>query len=130
MPTISLFRSEVSPRGLGTSSPPTVAIRPAFAPRPDTVDARLIAILDAPLAPGETAMVGYARKERELGAVFAAMSVFEARAMGARLANPKAGDELANKFARLTVARRTRLLVFLADARHRAAGNVDHSEES
>ena len=104
-----------------TSTPqPTVAIRPPAAQRPDTIDARLIAILDAPLAPGETAMNGFARKEHELGAVFAKLSVMESRAIGARLANPKEGDELANKFARLTVERRTRLLTFLADAGRRA----------
>jgi len=100
---------------------PTVAIRPPTAPRPPTIDARLIAILDAPLAPGEGAMIGFARKERELGAMFAQLGVAESRAMGARLATPKAGDELANKFARLTVERRTRLLTFIADARRRAA---------
>ena len=124
MPTISLYRTDDAPRGLGTSSSPgqpTIAIRPPDARRPETIDARLIAILDAPLAPGETAMVGFARKEHELGAVFAQLNVFESRAMGTRLANPKAGDELANKFARLTVERRSRLLNFIADARRRAA---------
>lgn len=124
MATISLFRSEASAAGLGLSSSPgqpTVAIRPADAPRPQTVDARLIAILDEPLAPGETAMVGFARKEHALGAVFATLNVFESRAIHARLANPKAGDELANKFARLTAERRSRLLAFVADARRRAA---------
>lgn len=124
MPTISLFRHEASSPGLGVSSSlgqPTVAIRPPDAPRPETTDARLIAILDAPLAPGETAMVGFTRKEHELGAVFARLNVFESRAMHARLANPKPGDELANKFARLTAERRARLLAFIADARRRAA---------
>ena len=124
MPTFSLYRTEDAPRGLGTSSPPgqpTVAIRPSAAPRPQTTDARLIAILDAPLAPGETTMTGFARKEHELGAVFAQLTVFESRAMHARLANPKLSDELATRFARLTIERRSRLLSFLADARRRAA---------
>lgn len=124
MATFSLYRTEDAPRGLGTSSAsgqPSVALRPQEAPRPRTTDARLITILDAPLAPGETVMTGFARKEYELGAVFAQLSVFEARAMRARLANPKAGDELADKFARLTIERRSRLLSFLADARRRAA---------
>ena len=119
----SLFRTDHQPRGLAEVRPssPTVAIRPASAPRPDTVDARLIAILDAPLELGESAAVGFARKELELGEAFASLSVLEARALQARLANAKSGDELANKFARLTSERRARLIGFLADARRREA---------
>lgn len=109
------------------SPQPTVAIRPPTAPRPPTVDAQLIAILDAPLAPGESALVGFARKEHELGAVLAQLDVSESRALGARLASPKPGDELANKFARLTLERRTRLLTFLADAGRRAAVKTEHA---
>jgi len=118
--TISIFRNQALPRGPRVSAP-TIAIRPAQAPRPDTVDAHLVAILDASLLPGETAQVGFARKERELGGMFAALSILDARALHARLANPKHGDELANKFARLTFERRGRLLDFLADARRRQA---------
>lgn len=119
----SLFRNEAQPRGLAEPRPssPTIAIRPPAAPRPDTIDARLIAILDAPLGIGETAAGGFARKEHELGAIFASLSVLEARAIQARLANVKPGDELANKFARLTCERRGRLINFLADARRREA---------
>ncbi len=84
-------------------------------------DAHLITILDAPLRPGETAVLGFARKERELGAAFAEMSILAARALHKRLANPTPGDALAEKFSRLTVERRYRLLNFLADARRRAA---------
>ena len=120
MATICLFRSEDVLRGLGASSSP---IHPTAAARllTATSDNRIISILDAPLAPGETAMAGFARKEHELGAVFAQLSVFESRAMHARLSHPKAGDDLANKFARLTIERRTSLLAFIADARRRAA---------
>jgi hypothetical protein len=121
--TSSLFRNEAQPRGLAEPRPssPTIAIRPPTALRPDTVDARLIAILDAPLDLGETASCGFARKERELGAVFASLTVLEARAMQSRLAYVKPGDELSNKFARLTCERRGRLINFLADARRREA---------
>jgi hypothetical protein len=123
MATISLFRNEVAPHGLGASSSPspTIAIRPTSAPRPDTIDARLIAVLDTPLGLGETAHAGYARKEHALGAILASLSVLESRALHLRLSNVRAGDELAAKFARLTVERRIRLLNFLADARRRAA---------
>jgi len=119
----SLFRSDHQPRGLADArpTPPTVAIRPTAAPRPETLDARLIEILDAPLAIGETTLNGFARKETELGTLLATLSVLEARAMQARLANPKRGDELANKFARLTYERRARLIAFLADVRRREA---------
>lgn len=102
-------------------SAPTIAIRPPSAQRPDTTDARLIAILDAPLAPGELASAGFTRKEHELGAMFAAMSVLECRAIHGRLTAMRPGDELAHKFARLTIERRGRLLTFLADARRREA---------
>lgn len=84
-------------------------------------DAHLIAILDAPLLDGEPANVGFARKERELGAAFGALPIFDQRALHTRLSNPREGDALAHKFARLTHERRTRLVNFLADARRRAA---------
>jgi hypothetical protein len=84
-------------------------------------DARLLAILDAPLAPGEPAHTGFRRKEHELGQAFAALDVMAARALHARLRSPKAGDQLAAAFGRMTDERRGRLLAFLADARRRAA---------
>jgi hypothetical protein len=83
-------------------------------------DARLLAILDAPTT-GEPALVAFARKERELGAAFAALPILDQRALATRLAKPRAGDVLADKFGRLTAERRTRLINFLNDARRRAA---------
>jgi hypothetical protein len=119
----SIFRDARPGRAdrVRVSPAPTIAIRPPIAAVPPTLDGRLIAILDAPLASGETAMTGYQRKEHELGAVFASLSVLDARAMHARLSACKAADELAHKFARLTLERRTRLLDFLANARRREA---------
>jgi hypothetical protein len=84
-------------------------------------DAACISILDAPLLPGETARVGFLRKEAELRDAFAKLPVAAQRALHARLANPSAGDQLGERFARLTHDRRTRLLTFLADARRREA---------
>jgi hypothetical protein len=84
-------------------------------------DAHLLAILDAPLRDGEPAQVGFLRKEAELRGAFAGLPVLDARAILARLSNPRPGDRLAAKFAGLVVERRTRLLSFLADARRRAA---------
>ena len=86
-----------------------------------TLDARLLAILDAPLAPGETAKTGFARKESELLAVLATLPVLDARTLQARLSRPTTTDVLASTFARLTIERRTRLLSFLADVRRREA---------
>ena len=84
-------------------------------------DADLIAILDAPLAPGETALAGYAHKEAALGNAFARLAVLDARTLHARLSTPRAGDALAAAFAHLTCERRFRLLAFLAGARRREA---------
>jgi hypothetical protein len=81
----------------------------------------LLGILAAPLELGETAQLGYLRKECELRAAFAALPVSTARALHARLASPRAGDTLAAKFSGLVVERKQRLLVFLADARRREA---------
>jgi len=120
MATIRLYRTEAASRGLDTSSSPVQPTRPERS-LALTSDDHLVAILDAPHAPGETMMAGFARKEHELGAAFAQLSVFESRALHARLSNPKTGDVLANKFARLTLERRTRLLAFLGDVRRRLA---------
>jgi hypothetical protein len=88
---------------------------------PPARDAALIAIIEAPLEPGETTMVGFARKEAELRTAFAGLSVLESRALHARLANPRSGDLLVAAFMRMTGDRRARLINFLADARRREA---------
>ena len=88
--------------------------------RPETERA-LLAVLESAAQPGETIDAHGRRKERELGALFATASVFEARALHGRLSNPKPGDALATRFARMIVERRHRLLQFLADARRREA---------
>ena len=86
-----------------------------------TNDAACISILDSALRPGETARTGFLRKEAELRDAFSRLPVAAQRALHARLANPSPGDQLAERFARLTHDRRTRLLTFLADARRREA---------
>ncbi|MBA3391296.1 MAG: hypothetical protein H0T89_01570 [Deltaproteobacteria bacterium] len=109
-----------------TIGPPTTnSVRRAppapVTPPSTTLDAELTAILDAPLVLGETAMVGYARKEAELARVFAKLTILESLTLHKRLTIAKADDALVAKFMRLTVDRRTRLLNFLADARRREA---------
>jgi hypothetical protein len=85
-----------------------------------THDARLLAILDRDDT-GVPALVAFARKEKELGDAFAALPILDQRALHARLSIVREGDMLADKFNRLTLERRTRLLNFLGDARRRAA---------
>jgi len=113
------------PSQVATREPSPIDIqRLTVAPKaaPDTsADARLLAILDSPLAPGETFATGFSRKEAELGNAFAQLTILEARALHARLSINKPGDALADKFSRLTVDRRNRLLTFLAGARRREA---------
>ena len=116
-----IFRT-TSPRRLSPRK--EVAFTPATPPvtaAQRAIDARLAAILDAPLAPGETAFDGYRNKEVQLVAAMAQLTILESRALHARFANPLGADALAAKFMRLTIERRVRLLNFLADARRRAA---------
>ena len=96
----------------------------AAAPTVPSLDSALIAILEAPLLPGETAFAGFARKEAELRSAFALLCVMESRALHARLACPRSDDQLAAVFMRLTADRRARLIYFLADARRREALGV------
>jgi hypothetical protein len=83
-------------------------------------DARLLAILDREDT-GIPALAAFARKEKELGEAFAALPILDQRALHSRLSIVRDGDMLADKFNRLTLERRTRLLKFLGDARRRAA---------
>jgi hypothetical protein len=112
--TIETRTIETTPRAVTTKPSP----RP---PVGEDRDAGPLAILEAPLLPGEPAFAGFARKEAELRAAFAALSVMEARALHARFSHPKANDRLAQLFMRLTADRRARLINFLADARRREA---------
>lgn len=87
-----------------------------------TAEANLLAILIAPLLPGESALCGHQRKEHQLAAILANLSVGEARTLHQRLSRPAgAADLLASKFAALIHDRRCRLLAFIADTRRRAA---------
>lgn len=105
-----------------TNLAPTNSTTTRPAPFPTAAsEASLFAILDAPLREGETARIGFARKEKELGTAFAALPVVDQLALAKRLALPCTGDRLAEKFGRLTTDRRERLIQFLQDARRRAA---------
>jgi hypothetical protein len=84
------------------------------APRPaPSFDERALAILTARCPPYRAATEELARKERELGLVFAAVPRGEARVLQFRLTACAPGDELARAFARLSLERRARLLAVL-----------------
>jgi hypothetical protein len=81
----------------------------------------LTAILCGERLPGEQIYDFFRRKEHAIGALFARLSVSEARTLHRRLANPVENDPLAPLWIRMISARRDRLLAFLADARRREA---------
>lgn len=93
---------------------------PDAPPSGPSFEAELIAILRRPVPAGQ-ARDGYAQKERDIGDLFALLSVGDASALHKRLRSNSPEDELAVAFARLVDDRRARLLGFLADARRRAA---------
>jgi hypothetical protein len=94
---------------------------PAEPAIPVVVELQMCAILMAPIGMNETIDRGFARKECELTALFGSLTPLQARTLHRRLANPRTDDSVATLFARLVAERRTRLLVFLAGARRRAA---------
>jgi hypothetical protein len=122
----SIFGSLAISRSLGTWSRLEQRTQPAKSVAParnaiEVRDAALIAILEAPLHDGETAYAGFARKEEELRAAFAALGALEARSLQARLETPRSGDRFAAAFSRMTIERRARLINFLGNARRREA---------
>ena len=70
---------------------------------------------------GETIDSAYRRKERALAEVFGSLTRKEAATLHRRLSEPRADDTLAQRFTRLVVDRRTRLLAVLADIPRREA---------
>ena len=99
---------------------PHLDLGQAFVPATGIADEALLAVLAAPLADGECATDGFARKERELHAVLATLMPADSLRLERRLASPMPGDVLAAQFQRLIVGRRVRLLAFLATSRQRA----------
>ena len=112
--TSYLYHSTSSgPRGReGIRRQPQPHVRPPAIP-----DARITAIVDAPQPPGESALFTMTRKEAELLAVFATLTVAQSRALHARLWSPNSADPMAAKLAKLGSDRKQRLIWFLG--RHR-----------
>ena len=87
-------------------------------PPTSTIDDRIGAICDAPLAPGESPHFGVTRKTTELIAFLATLTVAQSRMLHARLWHPKSADPLVDKLAKLGTAHKQRMILFLG--RHRA----------
>jgi hypothetical protein len=64
---------------------------------------------------------GYARRESEIGQMFAQLDLKTALAVAKRLDLARYDDPLATAFNRMVASRRNRLRAFLGDARKRAA---------
>ena len=86
-----------------------------------TLDDQIFAILDEPAPPGVTTSMAYRDKEQTLTAYFMTLSVADARALHRRFTIPSPEDALAERFSRLVVERKARLVAVLADARRREA---------
>lgn len=96
------------------------AAAPDVPPAGPSFECELLALLRRPVPAGQ-ARDGFARKEREIGELFARLPVADAIALHKRLTCKAPDDDLVAAFARLVDDRRARLLTFLADARRRAA---------
>jgi hypothetical protein len=101
-----------------TLPPESEAEGPQFDP---TLERRIINILESAPQFGETIEAAYRRKESALAEAFASFTRDDAATLQRRLERPRADDDLAQKFARLVVDRRTRLLAILADIPRRRA---------
>ncbi len=95
-------------RPIATEPPPVITCADAV------LEAKLLAILDAPLSARETPTAGFDRKERALGNAFAELTRAQAGALFDRLEINYTRDDLARKFHKLTDVRRDRLMTFLA----------------
>jgi hypothetical protein len=83
------------------------------------LEAEISAALHAPPHDGERIASAFERKEQELAAIFARLSVTDARSLYRRLTIVAKDDPVARKFGQMVVERRLRLLTFLAGARRR-----------
>jgi len=88
---------------------------------PADIDRSIQVLLDTSAEPGETINGAFQRKEQALRVLFADLPSAQASTLHRRLSNPTTGDMVAQRFLRLDVNRRDRLLAFLRDARRREA---------
>jgi hypothetical protein len=88
---------------------------------PVALEVEILSVLTTSPLPCEQLAFAFKRKEQELGALFARLSVADSRELHRRCTVVLDGDELAARFRRLVAERQARLLAFLADARRREA---------
>jgi hypothetical protein len=98
-----------------------MAVAPPMVAPPIPIEGEMLAILVRPLAASDSALIGHARKERELVSLLDRLTAIESHFLHKRLAAPRSDDRLAIAFGRLMIERRSRLLAYLRDARRRAA---------
>lgn len=110
--THSLFHSQCAPG----SRRGGIQRQPAPATRPEDLDARIIAIVDAAAAHEDPRFTA-TRKTAELLAVFAALDVAATRALHVRVRHPNSADPVARALSGVGLDRRAVLVQFLG--RHR-----------
>lgn len=98
-------------------TPAPMVVAPAIVPN----ESAIIDAIVRPIGAGEGHLEGNARKERELMALFDALTPVQALAVRRRLAAASSDDALATAFGRLVIERRGRLIAFLDDTRRRHA---------
>lgn len=94
--------------------------QPAMA-LPAESEAAIVATLTRPLAPDETYSSSGENRERALREIFDRLSAAQALTLSRRLVLDRDTDGVSLALRRLTVARRQRLLAYLADTRRRLA---------
>lgn len=90
-------------------------------PKPIAHEAAIIAILVRPTPNGELPSHAFHRKEQELRAQFAQLSIVDSLELDRRLSVNAPTDLIARSFSRLVPDRRARLVAFVRDARRREA---------
>jgi hypothetical protein len=106
---------------LSSSAPQrSAASEPANANREVAIDAAIVAVFDRAVS-GETIAMSYARRERELRALFERLTPDACRVLSRRLEAKVPGDQVAEHFGRMVAERRQRLVSYLDDARRREA---------
>jgi len=88
---------------------------------PVALELEILGVMERRPEVGERLEFAFRRKELELMSVFQQLSVADSRELHRRLSLMLADDPIAQRFMRLVPERRQRLLVFLLDARRRAA---------
>ena len=122
LPTnVSIWEPVMEPSRTPTTSEILQKARETVRIAPE-IERALLELLTRPIDQSAGHSAGYARREQEIGQMFAELDLQTAVALGKRLDLAKYDDPIATAFNRMVASRRNRLRVFLGDARRRAAG--------